>query len=196
MAVQGSPPVEATLALFSGIVKVGADGTAQVEFQMPDFNGTVRLSAVAWSADKVGSATKDVIVRDPVALTVSAPRFLTLGDKARLELALHNVEGPAGAYTVTGQYESEAGAQSQPGFERAVALNAGERKREAFELKLGRGRADHARRARHRPQRHRRAPPPHLRREGAGGRHPAPHGEPAAGQGRQDHAQRATCSRT
>ena len=42
MAVQGSPPVEATLALFSGIVKVAADGTAQVEFQMPDFNGTVR----------------------------------------------------------------------------------------------------------------------------------------------------------
>ena len=110
MSMQGSPPVEATLALFSGIVKVGADGTAQVEFQMPDFNGTVRLSAVAWSADKVGSATKDVIVRDPVALTVSAPRFLTLGDEARLELAVHNVEGTAGSYTITGQYEQEAGA--------------------------------------------------------------------------------------
>ena len=41
--MQGSPPVEATLALFSGIVKVGADGTAKVEFQLPDFNGTVRL---------------------------------------------------------------------------------------------------------------------------------------------------------
>ena len=78
---------------------------------------------------------KDVIVRDPVALTVSGPRFLTLGDKARLELAVHNVEGAAGSYSVTGQYESEAGAQSQPGFERAVALTAGERKREAFELK-------------------------------------------------------------
>jgi alpha-2-macroglobulin len=137
MAVQGNPPVEATLALFSGIVKVGSDGMAQVEFQMPDFNGTVRLSAVAWSADKVGSASKDVIVRDAIALTVSGPRFLTLGDKARLELALHNVEGPAGAYSVTGQYEREAGAQSQPGFERAVALNAGERKREAFELSSG-----------------------------------------------------------
>jgi len=134
LSVQGSPPVEATLALFSGIIKVGADGTAQVEFQLPDFNGTVRLSAVAWSGDKVGSASKDVIVRDPVALTVSAPRFLTLGDKARLELALHNVEGAAGSYTVTGQYEQEPGAQSQAGFERQVALKAGERKREAFQL--------------------------------------------------------------
>jgi len=132
MSVVGSPPVEATLALFSGIVKVGADGTAQIQFELPDFNGTVRLSAVAWSGDKVGAAAKDVIVRDAVALTASAPRFLTLGDKARLELALHNVEGAAGSYTVIGQYESEGGTQS--GFERALSLNAGQRKREAFEL--------------------------------------------------------------
>ncbi|MBX9588887.1 MAG: alpha-2-macroglobulin family protein [Hyphomonadaceae bacterium] len=137
MAIEGSPPVEATLALFSGIVEVAADGTAKVEFQLPDFNGQVRLTAVAWSADKVGSGSKDVIVRDAIALTVSAPRFLTLGDAARLELTLHNVEGEAGVYTVNGQYESEAGAQTQPGFERSVAIAAGERKRESFQLKPG-----------------------------------------------------------
>ncbi len=137
MSMQGTPPVEETLALFSGIVKVAPDGTAKVDFQLPDFNGTVRVSVVAWSADKLGSASKDLIVRDPVALTVSGPRFLTLGDQARLELAVHNVEGPAGAYTVTGQYELEPGAMSQPvrGFERSVTLAAGERKREAFQLK-------------------------------------------------------------
>jgi uncharacterized protein YfaS (alpha-2-macroglobulin family) len=135
MSVQGSPPVEATLALFSGIVKVAPDGTANVTFQLPDFNGTVRLSAVAWSGDKVGSAAKDVIVRDAVALTVAAPRFLTLGDEARLELAVHNIEGPAGAYAISGLYEQDAGAQSLPGFERSVALGTGERKREAFQLK-------------------------------------------------------------
>jgi hypothetical protein len=134
-SVQGNPPVEATLALFSGILKVGADGTARAEFQMPDFNGTVRLTAVAWSADKVGSASKDTIVRDPVAMTVSAPRFLTLGDEARMELALHNVEGQDGTYKVTGTYEAEPGAAAQPGFERAVTLKAGELRREAFDLK-------------------------------------------------------------
>src|SRR5262249_4947783 len=67
MAMEGSPPTEANLALFSGIVKVEADGTALVRFQLPEFNGTVRLMAVAWSADKVGHATFDVIARDPVA---------------------------------------------------------------------------------------------------------------------------------
>ena len=40
------------------------DGTAIVEFQLPDFNGTVRVMAVAWSGDKLGPASKDVIVRD------------------------------------------------------------------------------------------------------------------------------------
>jgi uncharacterized protein YfaS (alpha-2-macroglobulin family) len=134
MNMQGNPPVEETLALFSGIVEVGADGTAEVEFQLPDFNGTVRLNAVAWTSSKVGSATKDVIVRDPVALTVSAPRFLTLGDKARLELALHNVEGQAGTYKLTGEYETEPGSRAQPGFVRTVTIAAGERKREAFQL--------------------------------------------------------------
>jgi hypothetical protein len=135
MSLQGSPPVEATLALFSGIVKVGADGTAKAEFQMPDFNGTVRLTAVAWTASKVGSTHKDVIVRDPVALTVSAPRFLTLGDEARLELALHNVEGAAGTYKVTGTFAAEEGAEPQAGFDRSVNIAAGERTRASFMLK-------------------------------------------------------------
>lgn len=87
----GAPPVEATLALFSGVVKVGPDGRADVAFDMPQFNGTVRLSAVAWSAEKVGSGSTDVLVRDDVAVTIAAPRFLTLGDKARLGIDLHNV---------------------------------------------------------------------------------------------------------
>ncbi len=134
LTMQGNPPVEATVAMFSGIVKVGADGTAEVPFQLPDFNGTVRFTVVAWTDTKVGSTHKDVIVRDTMAVTAAAPRFLTLGDKARLELALHNVEGAAGTYTVTGQYEIDGSGKSQPAFERQVALTTGERKREAFEL--------------------------------------------------------------
>jgi alpha-2-macroglobulin len=97
-AMQGNPPVEETVALFSGIVAVGADGTAKIEFEVPEFNGTVRVMAVAWSAGKLGHAARDVIVRDEVALTASAPRFLTLGDEARLDIAVHNVEGPAAGY--------------------------------------------------------------------------------------------------
>src|SRR5262249_51806119 len=54
--LQGTPPTQAPLALFSGVVEVGDDGVANVEFEIPAFAGTVRVMAVAWSAGKVGSA--------------------------------------------------------------------------------------------------------------------------------------------
>lgn len=134
MSVQGSPPVEKPLSLFSGIVTVGADGTAKVDFSLPDFNGTVRLMAVAWSAGKLGSTHTDVIVRDALALTATAPRFLTLGDEARLELDVHNVEGPAASYKVTVEQETASGLKSSLAG-RDLDLKAGVRRRETVAIK-------------------------------------------------------------
>ena len=50
--------------------------------------------------DRVGSASADVIVRDPVVLTGTLPRFLSVGDRSRFLMQVDNVEGPAGDYTV------------------------------------------------------------------------------------------------
>ncbi len=96
----GSPPTQAPLALYSGIVRVGPDGTAQVNFDIPAFTGTVRVMAVAWSKDKVGKATADVVVRDPVVLTATLPRFLRSGDHGAVQIELDNVEGAAGGFNV------------------------------------------------------------------------------------------------
>ena len=97
----GTPPATSVLvALHSGIVEVGADGTATVTFDMPDFAGTVRVMAMAWSAKAVGHASADVIVRDPVVVTMSPPRFLRLDDTSRLLVEINNVSGPAGTYKV------------------------------------------------------------------------------------------------
>ncbi len=98
--MQGSPPTQTPLALYSGIVTVGADGTAEVEFDIPAFTGTVRVMAVAWSKDKVGHGDGDVIVRDPVVVTATLPRFLLTGDKSTLRLDLDNVEGETGNYEI------------------------------------------------------------------------------------------------
>ncbi|MEA2991374.1 MAG: alpha-2-macroglobulin, partial [Alphaproteobacteria bacterium] len=98
--LQGSPPTQAPLAFYSGIVTVGKDGTAEVAFDIPAFAGTVRVMAVVWSKDKVGRAAGDVIVRDPVVLSATMPRFLLTGDRATLHLDLDNVEGAAGDYSV------------------------------------------------------------------------------------------------
>jgi uncharacterized protein YfaS (alpha-2-macroglobulin family) len=98
--LQGSPPTQPPLALYSGIVTVGPDGTAETSFDIPAFAGTVRVMAVAWSKDKVGHASEDVIVRDPVVVTATLPRFLLLGDKSTIRLDLDNVEGLTGNYQV------------------------------------------------------------------------------------------------
>src|SRR5690349_10783892 len=98
--LQGSPPTQKPLALYSGIVTVGPDGTAEVNFDIPDFAGTARVMAVAWSATKLGRATTDVTVRDPVVLTATLPRFLLTGDHGTMSMDLDNVEGRAGDYVV------------------------------------------------------------------------------------------------
>ena len=110
--MQGSPSVEQIVSLHSGIVSVGADGKAGATFAVPDFNGSLRLMAVAWSGDKLGSASKDMIVRDAVALTLTTPRFLTLGDEARLTLDVHNVDGPAALYQMKVEKSLADSAQS------------------------------------------------------------------------------------
>jgi alpha-2-macroglobulin len=98
--LQGSPPAGPPVALYSGIVKVGADGTADVAFDIGDFAGTVRVMAVGWSRGKVGHGTADVTVRDPVVLTAALPRFLLPGDRSSVHLDLDNVEGAGGDYII------------------------------------------------------------------------------------------------
>ena len=96
--LQGSPPSQAPLALYSGIVTVGPDGTAEVSFNIPAFTGTVRVMAAAWSKTQVGHASGDVVVRDPVVVTATLPRFLLHGDKSTLNVQLDNVDGMSGDY--------------------------------------------------------------------------------------------------
>lgn len=98
--LQGSPPAQKPLALYSGIVTVGADGTAEVSFDIPEFAGTARVMAVAWTATKLGRANTDVVIRDPVVLTTTLPRFLLNGDHGTVNLEIDNVEGQAGDYVI------------------------------------------------------------------------------------------------
>ena len=90
------PPTEELVAYFSGPVTVGADGYARTEFQLPSFNGTVKLMAVVWSKTGVAEAEQDVLVRDPVVVTASLPRFMAPGDQSRLLLEIVHASGPSG----------------------------------------------------------------------------------------------------
>ncbi len=97
MQRQSPPPTEAVMAAFSGPVTVDENGTAQITLQRPNFNGTIRLMAVAWSDQGVGQAVHDVLARDPVVMSAALPRFLAPGDTSRLQLEFVHAAGAAGA---------------------------------------------------------------------------------------------------
>ena len=71
------------MAYFSGPIEVGADGYARHDFDLPAFNGSVKVMAIAWSKTGVGQADNEVLVRDPIVLTASLPRFAGAGRPAR-----------------------------------------------------------------------------------------------------------------
>ncbi len=98
--INGEAPTQEPLARYSGVVKLGPDGTAKIDFELPAFNGSVRIMAVAWSAGRTGQASADVFIRDQVVAQATLPRFLALGDQSRFHLQIDNVEGPAGSYLV------------------------------------------------------------------------------------------------
>jgi len=94
--VNAPPPTQELVAYFSGPIDVGPDGSASARFDLPAFNGTVRLMAVVWSGKAVGQAEYDLLVRDPVVVSAALPRFLAPGDDTRLRVDIANVSGPAG----------------------------------------------------------------------------------------------------
>ena len=90
-----------TVTLFTPPVQAGADGVASIPIDMPDFNGEVRLMAVAWQGSKIGAASKAMTVRDPLIAEALLPRFLAPGDEARLAVLLHNIDLPEGEASAT-----------------------------------------------------------------------------------------------
>ncbi len=111
------------VSLFSGPVSLGPDGTAEVELQVPDFNGRLRVMAMAWSLGGLGAASVPVTVRDPLVADLVLPRFLALGDRAEATLELHNLDGAAGTYRV----EVSGGSAVAAKTAERLRLAAGER---------------------------------------------------------------------
>ncbi len=122
-AFNAPPPTQPPLSLFSGIVKVSKDGAAEIDFDIPAFNGTVRVMAVAWTLTKVGHAQADVIVRDPIVVAGTLPRFLAVGDQSRFHLDIVNAEAAAGDYTLGIAVEGPVTADASA-LTRTIAIGA------------------------------------------------------------------------
>ncbi|MFT4255710.1 MAG: alpha-2-macroglobulin [Pseudoxanthomonas sp.] len=89
-----------TVDLFSGPVKLDARGIARIRLKVPDFNGTLRVSALVYSDGKYGSKDAETIVRAPIVAEASVPRVLAPGDRSMVTLDVQNFTGKAGAFNV------------------------------------------------------------------------------------------------
>ncbi|MEM1106272.1 MAG: alpha-2-macroglobulin [Pseudomonadota bacterium] len=87
-----------TVALYRGIVDVGRSGVARVRLDLPEFNGELRLMAVAWSREGLGAASRPLTVREAAPSELILPRFLAPGDEAVITASLDNVELEAGEF--------------------------------------------------------------------------------------------------
>lgn len=75
-------------------VRTDKDGRMKAEIKLPRQAGALRIIAVASSDDKVGSASRDLILRDKVTITASAPRAVAPGDEFELTCTVFNHEIP------------------------------------------------------------------------------------------------------
>ena len=85
------------LALWQANVPV-SDGRAHVEFDIPEFVGEVRVTAVAWSDIASGAASAQQKVAPKLVSEPDAPRFVAPGDEFELTLPLANTSGGDGDF--------------------------------------------------------------------------------------------------
>ncbi len=86
--------------LWSGLLKTDETGRGTVRFSLPQFNGTLRLMAVASAGADYGAAEANLLVREPIVITPTFPRFLAGGDLAHIPVTLFNKTGADGTFTV------------------------------------------------------------------------------------------------
>lgn len=83
------------MSYWSGLKKANGSGYADFEFDIPQFNGEIRLMAVAFRDNQFGSSEKTTIVADPVVLSTALPRFMSPGDTVLVPVTVSNTTGRA-----------------------------------------------------------------------------------------------------
>ncbi|MDR0440848.1 MAG: alpha-2-macroglobulin family protein, partial [Candidatus Accumulibacter sp.] len=90
---QSMPQKVRLVDLFSGPVALDDNGEAEISLPVPDFNGSLRLMAVASDGERFGMRDAEVTVAAPLIVELATPRFLSVGDRALLSLDVQNLAG-------------------------------------------------------------------------------------------------------
>lgn len=78
------------VSFWSGRVRTDATGKAVVGFDVPQFQGGLRIMAVASNKKMFGSANAMTRVKSPLSLTPTLPRFMSLGETMGMPVTVRN----------------------------------------------------------------------------------------------------------
>ena len=124
------------VALWRAAVPLDTNGQATVRVVLPEFNGELRLMAVAYDATHTGSTSMPVKVKRDLVVQPALPRFLAIGDRCEAAVALYN-EGKA---PVAAKVRATCGGPLRAETaEQTVALSAGGSATVALPLSAGPG---------------------------------------------------------
>jgi uncharacterized protein YfaS (alpha-2-macroglobulin family) len=75
---------------WSGLIQTDAEGFADIQIPIPQFNGKAKIVAIALDHDSIGAASADLIVRDDIIIKPSFPRFALTHDKITVPVRIFN----------------------------------------------------------------------------------------------------------
>jgi uncharacterized protein YfaS (alpha-2-macroglobulin family) len=101
------------LSFWSGIKKTDSDGIVKISLNIPQFNGDVRLIAVAYSGDKFGSAEEHMKVADDLIIEPEVPRFLSINDSLVTPVTIINTTNSVASVDVSLKVEGPLSITSQ-----------------------------------------------------------------------------------
>src|SRR6185295_10168647 len=104
------------VAFWSGPVTADAAGKARLSFKIPEFQGALRIMAVAIDGRRFGSSEQLMRVRTPVAVLPTFPRVLSFGETLQVPVTVRNDTGRPGTFqvvlTAEGPAKLDGGTQS------------------------------------------------------------------------------------
>jgi hypothetical protein len=122
------------VAFWSGPLTADGDGNVKVTFKVPEFQGALRIMAVAIDGDRFGSSFRLTRVRDPLVLLPTLPRILSLGETLQVPVTVRNDTGRPGTIqvglTAQGPVQIEKASQT-------VEIPAGRERTVYFTVKTG-----------------------------------------------------------
>jgi len=78
------------VSYWSGIKKSDSNGEVRISLNVPQFNGDLRLMAVAYSDQRYGSSEEHIKVADDLIIEPEIPRFLSVNDSLTSTISIIN----------------------------------------------------------------------------------------------------------